>query len=742
MFAYPNEIFTISDGYKTVDADVLTTDLSGSDAENINFRKYDFAGYHRTDPKLLLAGSCLDTYIGGELYCADGYDGVGRQLRGVSIVEQAYHREEVLLEQSGHQCILLRRTRTGARCACFLPTLEHPDHRCPNCFVPGTVVNTSCGLKPIEDINVGERVLSSDGKYHTVTRTFENQYDGYLQEILSSISTSPILTTAEHPFLVMRGAHNVKRGCGPKCNKYINDGNGVFSQPYDVRQLPSRNWHARLTFDGKRVVLGSYESKERAIEEIDKYKEENFDAGHELVWDDAKNISDGDWLVSKHYMGVHDIKSIEVPKQFRKNTKLGTERLGPNIFFVDREFLWVIGMYIAEGSASKRSINFALHRKEEKYRDRLVDFFRSNGYNPCVRKSSENGIVVEINSTTLSNWFPNWIGKRCYNKHIPNELMALPSSKLMALVSGINDGDGTKNLRENEISQTSEILTMQLVEVLHRAGEKPQVRTSQAKALTPIGNKRKKCYIVNWQKDSCKNINRKGRWKFKNELLTKVRRADKKWYSGKVYNLEVEGDHTYVVQNIVVHNCTGTGFVVGYEQYFNPRRSDGRILVRFEPAPDDLKLDVAGLESELIVPCWTLVAPTVKDRDVLRRYNQDGSREFAYEILHVTRNKLFYGFDGVQKFTAQRIRKTDPVYQVSTIDSTANIPETVTTSIGLMRGANNAVTPHTHEIKINENVIILSQINQTTSVSAGHSHTVKEGVVLSSFGHIHTIILP
>ena len=46
-----------------------------------------------------------------------------------------------------------------------------------------------------------------------------------------------------------------------------------------------------------------------------------------------------------------------------------------------------------------------------------------------------------------------------------------------------------------------------------------------------------------------------------------------------------------------------------------------------------------------------------------------------------------------------------------------------------------------HEIVVNENIKTLSDINQTTSEMAGHSHTIINGNVLNSLGHTHNIIL-
>ncbi len=188
--------------------------------------------------------------------------------------------------------------------------------------------------------------------------------------------------------------------------------------------------------------------------------------------------------------------------------------------------------------------------------------------------------------------------------------------------------------------------------------------------------------------------------------------------------------------------CFGTGLVTGYNQFFNPRRSDGRIMVRADPNTDDLKFYNAGLESEVIINFWTLGFPAIKDRDFIIRFNPDGTEEFRYEVLDVTRNKLFGQTFGGQKFRAQRVRRSEPIYMWKAIRSTATMPTTLTTGIGFMRGPGGALIPHTHNIVINEGIVSLGQINQTSSISEDHNHEVRDGVIQEELGHIHTIILP
>lgn len=182
----------------------------------------------------------------------------------------------------------------------------------------------------------------------------------------------------------------------------------------------------------------------------------------------------------------------------------------------------------------------------------------------------------------------------------------------------------------------------------------------------------------------------------------------------------------------------GGKFVVGYDQYFNPRSSDGRILVRPGPTEENLKMYEAGLESEFPLDLWTLTVPTIKTRDVLILFDQDDNEEFRYEVAGVIRNNTINGLDGGQHLKVFRIRKTDPVYQFRAFRNTADFPTKLNTSIGFVPG----IPPHTHEIVINEKILSVSQINQTTAVSQGHNHPIVNGQVMEVLGHTHTIILP
>jgi len=187
--------------------------------------------------------------------------------------------------------------------------------------------------------------------------------------------------------------------------------------------------------------------------------------------------------------------------------------------------------------------------------------------------------------------------------------------------------------------------------------------------------------------------------------------------------------------------CFGRGMVLSYNQFFNPRRSDGRILVRFGPADEDIKMYETGLESEFTTEAWTLTVPQIKDRDILVRYDIADNEEYRYEVLSVNRQRTVLRQTGGQKMRVQRIRKTDIAYQIPVFKNTELVPQDLDTTLASATG----LIPHKHTIRINEKSISL--YNQVTSQSQGHSHQVKYNQstgqleVLPVLGHTHLIIL-
>lgn len=72
------------------------------------------------------------------------------------------------------------------------------------CFTPDTLVETAQGVKPIGEIRAGERVLTSEGRYHTVLKSVRHVYAGPMIRVRLEGHDIAVQVTAEHPILSIR----------------------------------------------------------------------------------------------------------------------------------------------------------------------------------------------------------------------------------------------------------------------------------------------------------------------------------------------------------------------------------------------------------------------------------------------------------------------------------------------------------------------------------------------------------
>ena len=71
------------------------------------------------------------------------------------------------------------------------------------CFFKGAPVQTITGIKPIEDITVGDLVLTHKGRYRKVTSLFENEFTGIKVSLNVTSLPEPIECTDNHPIQII-----------------------------------------------------------------------------------------------------------------------------------------------------------------------------------------------------------------------------------------------------------------------------------------------------------------------------------------------------------------------------------------------------------------------------------------------------------------------------------------------------------------------------------------------------------
>ena len=79
-----------------------------------------------------------------------------------------------------------------------------------NCFIGGTDIITMNGVKNIENVEVGDHVLTHTNRYRKVLKKFERIYNGDIYKIHSFGNNIPISCTLEHPLRVCNNGVNNK----------------------------------------------------------------------------------------------------------------------------------------------------------------------------------------------------------------------------------------------------------------------------------------------------------------------------------------------------------------------------------------------------------------------------------------------------------------------------------------------------------------------------------------------------
>ncbi len=353
------------------------------------------------------------------------------------------------------------------------------------CFPAGTMISTSLGPKPIEEIAVGDLVLTHRGRYRRVTETMRRQ--GALYRV--KIEHLPeMFVTGEHPFFTDQG------------------------------------WLcAAQLVPGQLVKVGF--CTERA-------------AGPHLI--DVDTLQVGEFIYQSN---------IDLQRSAPFSRHLLPVRTGVK---VDEEVAWLLGMYVAEGSiADGRYIRFTLSVDGEEYAERICAILKQRfglQASKTVSVSSERGscsLVVRFTAEWLALWIQANFSSGFHQKRVPLWMMMAEEKVQAAFLQGIVDGNGKPTpAGQVRILLPNEALVRQLFELAARLGYRP--------SLAPAYKPERATTVQPWSVAFSPSYNvgmvRSGFYRVRE--VEQTRRMDV-----TVYNFEVEEDHTYVANQVVVHNC-------------------------------------------------------------------------------------------------------------------------------------------------------------------------------------------
>ena len=378
----------------------------------------------------------------------------------------------------------------------------------PPCFTAGHLVMTDKGYKKIEDIVEGDLVLTHKGRFRKVLTTMCKETNELYRVKVKGVSPY-IECTAEHPFYVKNRKIRWSRAL-EKSYEYI------YTEPF---------WK---------------EAKDLKGTSIDNSKEvdylgviHNLEEPHLPIWN-----------------------GIEVTRWKNIQNTL-TEK------FTDRRFWYMVGRFLGDGwtrikiypepqKKNRHEVRICCsHNEIEGLKEKIGDLFN---YTVCNDRTTKR-IVINNKELTL---FMTQFGHGAKNKHFTDTIFNLPIEYLREVFNGMMDSDGCFDSNENRGSYgtISKELAYGFAYILKRLGytydityyKRPEKHIIEGREVNQNST-----YTVRFKE--VKGIRQSF---FENDILwNPVRKTEKVELENStfVYNLEVEEDNSYTVENVIVHNC-------------------------------------------------------------------------------------------------------------------------------------------------------------------------------------------
>lgn len=412
-----------------------------------------------------------------------------------------------------------------------------------SCFPAGTPVDTAEGPKAIEALRAGDRVLSHDGSFSVVESVIENPNDQPLVEISHFGHKEPILCTPEHPILVWttRDVQTLIDGDGadPFDGFVWLAAKDIRPTDFIVTAAPLEGRPRRVYDLMEHVGAGEYEEVDGLIRKV------NLDLKHRNK--------------QRHHM-----KFVSVNRYVEESYDLGL----------------ILGWYLAEGHISKRSgpdgvktpngIHFTIGTHELEYQHELaVAFKRVFAADLVVHQSvSDQSVRMICNSKVVASLFLSLVGTGYHLKRLSHDVLTADEDFQRGLLAGLFRGDGCSTTGGMVLDLVNPELVDQVQLLLRRVGIMSRVRhyTNQSGNVTgqvfvpglPGANEDfifdvgKNLYNYVGQKGTSRTTYQvvNGRHVYGIRNLTQSQEIPE-----KVYNLHVEGTHTYTIRGTVVHNC-------------------------------------------------------------------------------------------------------------------------------------------------------------------------------------------
>jgi nitrogen fixation NifU-like protein len=383
----------------------------------------------------------------------------------------------------------------------------------PVCVIPETEIVANPTSIYISDLNLHDKVLSHDGKFHEITRKFKRKYYGSILMIKNRLGKT--FLTPDHLVYGFKI---------PKSHTYSYNRNKRKLTRY------ASWWHSS---------------------ELDK--------NDIVIYPIPQEIIDVEYIEFNIKKAKYDFKSINIPSKIK----------------VDKDFLRFAGYFLAEGNTRvqkcKTYTTLTFNIKEKRYIEDCLKLikkiFRLDA--KVEIRSRRKTANIMIYNVHLSRLLRELFGDCAKEKKIPRFMMFLPLEKQAELIKGLWYGDGyiDKNRPRASYSTISKKLAQQIKILLLRQGIIPSIYEEDEKNSKGVNHKKSyRIYVLNRPsleklasilgvKFNLKNKTSYNAWIEDGLLFTPITEIKEIKYNGWVHNLEIDDLHSYATTSLLLHNC-------------------------------------------------------------------------------------------------------------------------------------------------------------------------------------------
>ena len=401
------------------------------------------------------------------------------------------------------------------------------------CFPAETPVRMADGSeKNIEEICVGDEVVTHSGKCRKVVDTMSRTYTGRMVTLNVSHFPFPLTMTEDHPVAVIESSQN-------------------------WRWMPGKLvWKkAKYLTNEDRVLIGWSKKSEDKTIDLSVYLDDFVSA-----------LVDG-------------VEKVRIPTGEKKNAI--------NRFVaVTHSLARLFGLYLAEGCCTSKKVVFNLSHKEQNLASEIICLVNSIfGVNATQRLVNKNktGRIVEINNINLVKVFKSILPGLAGTKRIPPMFMCASESIKMGFLSGWLDGDGHKKVKKHKNGKYS--VSISGVTISEKMSKDISVMFLSSGMVSSVYTRpefanHKKAYIVGASGEKTSSMFQELYDEAKKSGI-RFHKSDSKrtefGYARKVksiqfsevvdlevFDIEVEEDHSFLANDIVVHNCVGSRGIVEF----------------------------------------------------------------------------------------------------------------------------------------------------------------------------------